>query len=484
MPEEPAAEYQPEAAAEEPTGGYYDSGERAPSEAALATEPARPGTSEWSAAARPPSGSRAPVILVGLLVLAGAVAAVTIFVIRPRLKPGLSAPEGGAETAALEQEKADLRAQLDGLRQEKEKLQAKALEERKALEADRDAQRKKAEALLDGLKRRSDAARLTLEAAVLVERRADLAAAARIASAAISRDPEFSEAHLVKGRALAASNRGEEALAAFKEADATARKAGLPGNAEALVEAGELCLTDVNDGKRAAEFFKLAAALKSDPGLSLVAEARLLFMDGKLDEAARKASEAKKAAPTLYLAPLVLGEIAHAKALASRRASERARLLEEAGDLLGEALSQDPNSARACLLQGKIMFDKGAGDGAAGGFGMARLQALANADRFLTRALELSPHWPEPHLALARLKLGRGAMRDAALALTRADRAVRLTDRKDAPALATLAEAQAATGNPAAAALTMGEAIQLEPTNNDYQLARRRYQKEARALGP
>ena len=45
--------------------------------------------------------------------------------------------------------------------------------------------------------------------------------------------------------------------------------------------------------------------------------------------------------------------------------------------------------------------------------------------------MELAPMMPEVHAALAELRLGDGALRDPATAVSRADDAARLTDRQD-----------------------------------------------------
>jgi tetratricopeptide (TPR) repeat protein len=86
------------------------------------------------------------------------------------------------------------------------------------------------------------------------------------------------------------------------------------------------------------------------------------------------------------------------------------------------------------------------------------------------------------HLALAELRLNDGALRDPAIALMRAGEAVRLTSRRNAPALATLAAAQAATGSPAKAVESVREALKLDPKNNEFTVALKRYEADAKVL--
>jgi Tfp pilus assembly protein PilF len=132
-------------------------------------------------------------------------------------------------------------------------------------------------------------------------------------------------------------------------------------------------------------------------------------------------------------------------------------------------------------MYGKALIEE-ANAGGGSSFGVMRLGPQSKAERLLSRAMDLSPSWPEVHLALAQLRLEGGALRDPAMALSRASEAVRLTDRKNASALATLAAAQAATGSPAKALTTIGEALTIAPDNKEYLSAKMRYASDAKAL--
>jgi tetratricopeptide (TPR) repeat protein len=284
---------------------------------------------------------------------------------------------------------------------------------------------------------------------------------------------------------LAASGRIEEALAAFENADKIARELGGVGDVEALVLAGELALTDLGDRAKASEYYKCARELKTGSPHGLVAEARALTLEGKPAEAEAKAAAAEKMDPSLALAPLVRGEIAYEQSAQEYRSeAEKKAFRKKADEFLARALRLDPNSTRACVIRGMLLIEEARLASAKAGFGLVRLGQQARAEGLLSKALKLSPKLPEIHMALADLRLGDGALHDPAVAKIRAKEAVRLTGNKDADALATLAAAQRASGDPEAAVGTMEQAVNLNPKNTGYRELLNRYKMEAKVLKP
>jgi tetratricopeptide (TPR) repeat protein len=328
----------------------------------------------------------------------------------------------------------------------------------------------------------SEAVDMTLASLTLLERRVDLELALALADAAVRSAPALPAAHRVRGGVLAALGRAKDALAAFEAASEAARTAGLSGDIEALVLAAEVYLTQLGDSRTAAIRYAEAAAVAPDSPLGLAAKAAELRIKGDLDGAATEAGKAREASPSLALASLVLGEIAFERALLETGARRR-DLLAEAGPLLAEAVRLEPNSARACLVRGRMLIEESELAAASRGFGLARFESQGEAARLLQRATRLSPDLAGAYVALADLRLKKGALRDPAAAVELARDAVKLTKCKDVEALVTLAAARAATGNPSAAARAVKEALKLAPKDGELQTAYRKYRSEARAIG-
>ena len=420
---------------------------------------------------------------------AGALAALVIAVVLTWRPAAPSSPARPPETTQIDRANrrvAELEGELSRLQEKNSSLAdsyKRVLTENRGLVEQMDGHRRDLHSLKESMRRRAEATGLVVGAVKLIERRSGLERALGMVTAALEQDPTLADAHRVKGLALAALGRPDEALKALDAAHEAARAAGLPGDFEAVVLAGEICLTDLDSRDRARAYYAKALGLKGDAPLILAAEARLLFIEGDLDRAVTKAREAKKADGILALAPLILGEIAFKRSLLASGA-ERARLLGDAGSLLGEAVKLDPNSARACLMRGRVLLDESRLAERTARLGLLRFDRTARADRLLSRANGLSPRLPGAYVALADLRLTGGVFRDPAKARDFAQEAVRLTERKNANALATLAAAQAATGDPVNATRTIEEALRADPENERLRSALREYEQSARALTP
>ena len=449
-------------------------------DAAMSPAQARPPTVTRMPTARAPSGSRVFVITgVTVLLLAG-----IAFSLLAYLKPSwvVKPTEPRVRQKQLEDERDKLTAELDELRDELTRAKATSVGANKeygSIKLERDRLEEQVGALKSRLDDRAEAARLTLEAARLLERRSDLAKALTKTDQALRADPNFLLAQRVRGQVLAASGFATQALVAFARTDEAARKAGGTGDAQSLALAGEVCLTDLADRDRALVFYKRAAASGKKTAFGLIAEARSLQLGDDLAEAVAKAAEARRASPSLALAPLVMGEAAYVRALAEA-GDRRKSLLEEADKYLADATRLDPGSARASLMRGKVLLGKA--KLVAAGFGLAHLKPLSDAERCLETARMLKPRLAEVHEALAELRLAESLFRDPAIAHSRAKEAVELTGGRSAPALALLAAAQAASGDPAAAVGTIAKAIKIDPGNRQYPEAKRRYQRDAKGL--
>lgn len=438
-------------------------------------------------AARPPAatGKRTAVAatvaaVLGLAAGAGAMALV-LYLYAPRAESN-RVVEAEQRAAELDRALKSFKAERDEVLGENRKLQ----EEKRALVVKLDkelaAAREGAGTVRDGGSEQAapghaEAVSLTLRSVKLLERRADLEGALAMAAAAVGKDPALASAHRVKGRVLAALGRAAEALDAFEAASEA-------GDAESLVLAGEVCLTDLGDRDRAAGYYAKAAELETGAALGLVAEARALQLKGDYKSAVVKSREAAKADPALALAPLVTGEIALELAL-GKKGSTREKLLETADRVyLAKAVKLDPNSARACLMRGRALLERSKLRKAERGLGLARFETQGEAARLLARAAELAPGLAEAHMALAELRLDKGALRDPALAVKLAEDAVRLTSRRNVDALVTLASARAASGDPSRAAGVVEEALKLAPMKAELRSVLARYKAEAQAIAP
>jgi len=375
-----------------------------------------------------------------------------------------------AENAALRDENRLLAGMSERTRDENRSL-ASRVEER----------RREVRALDARMRGRTEATRLCLLAVEFLAGR-EYERSLSLARSAIQADPALAGAWRTEGRALLGLGRVEEALEAFGGADAAARDDGRAGDPKAMVLAGESCLSDLGDRDRARAYHESAARLAAGTSLGLAAEARALFLGGDIDGAAAKAGEARDADARIALAPLVLGEAALGHALQTEGPA-RAAALREAKDLLAEAVRLAPWSPRAHMMCGRVLLEECRSPGSRDGFGIGTLGQQCEAERHLSTASGLSPRMPAAHVALADLRLSRGALRDPGRARESALEAVRITRRTDSSALATLAAAYAGTGCLDLAVKAAEEALKLDPKNSPVRSALARYRADAEALG-
>ena len=425
---------------------------------------------------RGPSGTKLFFITAIAMIVAASIAIVIMLVISP-VKPQ-DKDTADSDAAVATQQEQNLRNELNKKTEELIELQRTTAAERQELQTKITKMENDSAKLRGGFAHVLDASALTLQASTLLERRSDLTTALAKVSAAIKKDSAFGPAHRIRGKILAATGRTKEAIAAFEQADEVAHQSGKAGDANALVCAGEASLSAPNGEDKALELYKKAAALDPKDPTCMFASARALFVEGKYEEATKVAKDVRTLAPSDPLPALLLGEIAFEE-VAIKQGKQREAGLKSAAASLADAVALDPNSPRAHLLYGRVLLEQAK---LVTGFGLARFKSQSDAERMLSKAMRLSPTVPDVYLALAQLRLNNGALRDPAIALTRADEAVRLTDRRDASALATLAAAQAATGDPKNALTTIREALQIDPNNRQYTAAKRRYEADAQAI--
>jgi len=433
--------------------------------------------------ARGPSGSRVFLITSTAVIATAAVALAAIMLFKDRFQ---IIPQGNANVNTGDPKRTeDLRKRLG---EADKKLEAEQQRVRDANKARQDLELKLVEAniQLGSLKGRIEklesSLKYLLEAQALFERHSDLEAALSLVDAALKRNPGMLGAWRLKGKILAASGiQTKPALDTFERTDKVARDAGGPGDPEALVLAGEVCLTDLGNDKRAEAYYKRAAEMETESPFKLAGDARASQIQKRAERALAKAGEFAKAEPSLGLAPLIAGEVIYSQALAEKSVAKRRALLRKADIHLARAIKLDPNSARGCLMRGKLLLAQSKLSSGLG-FAMARFGPQSRAERLLSTAKRLKPHVPDVHIALAELSLTKGALRNPAEALQSATEAVRLTGRKSAPALALLAQAHAANGSPAKAVMAIQEAMTMDPKNSEYRDLQKRYKKETQSL--
>jgi tetratricopeptide (TPR) repeat protein len=455
--------------------------------ASAVAQTARPASAKMPVTSpRPPAApgmSRERVFGIAGIIVLGAATGILAVVLLARSPDYAVVADAQARIAELEKRIADFEAGRIALKEENTALSAA----NRDLGVEKGTLEQRIGDLREDMARQAEARRLALGAVALLERRSNLDRALEMVDAALALGPGLlaaADANRVKGRLLTVAGRPGEALGAFEAAHDAAKKAGeVVGDAEALVLAGEVCLTDLSDRDRALDYYGKAAELEAGSAFGLVADARTFLLGGDWDGAISKAMRARKADPSLSLAPLVLGEAVLGRAM-ERSGAERDALLKEADPFLVDALRLDPNSAHACFVRGRLLIEQTRLMSPERGFGLARFGRQDEAARLLQKAKDLSPSRPEVYLALGELRLEKGALRNPGLARTFAEQAVELTGRKDAAALATLASALAASGSPAEAAKTMAEALEVGPGNDEMRSLLARYRAEAEATSP
>jgi tetratricopeptide (TPR) repeat protein len=196
---------------------------------------------------------------------------------------------------------------------------------------------------------------------------------------------------------------------------------------------------EMNRAADAAAHFKASAALAPQSAAAHYNYATALTMTGKTGEAIGEYERAIAIRPDYALAHNNLGD-----------ALLRVGRSSEALQHLREALRLDPGNAEAHFNLGSAMNTLGGSEESIGE---------------LRRALELKPDLTPALIELAWLLASARdvALRDSDEALRVAERAVKLTERRDAKALDALAACQAAAGRFDAAVETTGAALALGP---------------------
>lgn len=439
----------------------------APEEEQVAAWPERPApVSERLAVPRAKGPSLTFIFLVTGTVMIGVGAIATAVILSlPRLT---TTPVGPKPTAATSAELAAALTDIERVKEELARFKEGARAAKDAMEQRNEKLETEKRRIEERLHRRATAVPLLVGAVEMLERRSDPLRALSLAEAAFGVDPELFEAQRVQGRILAALGRFEEALAALERSDKGQKDAGRLGDEKALVLAGELCLTQLQDESRAGEFYKRASSVMDEPGpLGRVAEARLALLDGREGEAASLAEAAGKEAPADPLSYLVLGEVALSRAQAAPVKVQKKKFLAEAVRHLDKAVKLDPSSPRGNLMRGRAALIEAELGAAESRFMFTRVTTLGKAKGYLSRAAALAPTWPVAKRALAEARLLERTEKGYSKALDLAGEAARLTRRKDAESLRVLAAAQHATGDAASAASTLKEALALDPKNAD-----------------
>jgi tetratricopeptide (TPR) repeat protein len=321
-----------------------------------------------------------------------------------------------AAESRLEAEVKTMKKALGGGREELKELRARA--ETAGLDAAR-------------LGRRIASGAQAVRAAELLDRPALWGQALGFAEAATRMDDELASAHWVRGLLLARLRRPEDAIRAFDKVDELARAGGATGHARALVRAGDVCRKQLDDQRRAAEYYGRAAAAAPESPYGRAAAVRSAVIEGKVESASWKAKDAIKALKAGGADPtpvrLALAEIL------SRDARQRREAIAEAT----RAIAADPACVDALDLRGRLLLDEGRHHDAAADLtraaeldpkGAERLILLGKAHLAVDRpeaaepalrlAVKLLPRSAEAHAELGRALLFQGSFEEAVSELT------------------------------------------------------------------
>lgn len=315
----------------------------------------------------------------------------------------------------------------------------------------------------------------------LKERRTDLSRALIMTDEAIKLEPNFAGFYRIRGDVLNTLGHVEQAVEAYKTANEIAKKQGAKGDAESLLLAAEALLLDSNGVASAKPLLKMSAEISNKNAYSLVAKARLELLAGQVDMAIKSADNAAKADIFNAYAPLLKGEALLAKSLKLSGDAKR-NTLGVAERTLASAVKLAPNMARANLMRGKALIEQTRIVASSMGFGVARMGPQSRAETSLSAASRLKPNLLDAHIAMAELRLVDGALFDPTIALTRARHAVSLSNRKNARALALLAEAEAANGNPSGALKAIKDAMLIAPKDENLAKAKNRFEADVMAM--
>jgi Tfp pilus assembly protein PilF len=211
------------------------------------------------------------------------------------------------------------------------------------------------EAQADGTQALSQilACRQALRSIELLERPARWGEALAQLNKAIRSGEGLKEARWLRGALLVKLRRPKEALQDFEALDELARRDNAAGHVKALVAAGDVCRTQLDDRGRAKEYYRSAAKAAAASPYGKLAQARLDVLDGNAQQARRSLEQevrAVEAAGEDY-APLcvLLAEIL--------AASQDGR--DEAVRQATKAVVADPANAPALDIRAGLLVKKG-----------------------------------------------------------------------------------------------------------------------------
>jgi len=243
---------------------------------------------------------------------------------------------------------------------------------------------------------------------------------------AIRADDTSKEARWLRGALLVKLRRPKEAVEDFETLDEFIRKDNAAGHIRALVAAGDVCRTQLDDKGRARDFYRSAAKAGPDSPFGKLAQAQIELLGGHPEQArailAREVKVVEKAGEDYAPFCVLLAEIS--------AAGPDGR--DEAIRLLTKAIVADPANARALDLRAGLLLKMGRIEQAAADllrakeidpFGRKRLAILGDALADLRRyeqaeiisrkALEMAPASAEARVALGKALVGLEKYEDA-----------------------------------------------------------------------
>jgi len=243
---------------------------------------------------------------------------------------------------------------------------------------------------------------------------------------AVRADDTSKEARWLRGALLVKLRRPKEAVEDFETLDELTRKDNAAGHIRALVAAGDVCRTQLDDKGRAREFYRSAAKAGPDSPFGKLALARIELIGGHPEQARRmlesEVAAIEKAGEDYAPFCVLLAEII----AAGTDGRDKAILL------LSKAIVADPANARALDLRADLLLEMGRLEQAAADllrakeidpFGRKRLAILGSALADLRRyeqaatisrkALEMDPDSAEARAALGKALIGLEKYEDA-----------------------------------------------------------------------
>ncbi len=255
--------------------------------------------------------------------------------------------------------------------------------------------REKESALLEAEQRRNRAERLYRQGVMQASRAREISndglqaaarrEAERLFEQSIAEDPVYADPVFELAR-LHAYFGDFRALARFEQADRMAREAGGPGDARALVYAGDLVRQRGDDLEAALQYYETASRVAPDDPLALVGRGYVALIRGDLASAAREARAARVLDGALW-EPLLLEGVVRASFFAD---DGRIRNPDfdpsSAEDLFTLALERNNREGAIYAHRGKLRLE---------------LERAREAEADLRRAADLLPAREEVRVALA-----------------------------------------------------------------------------------